>query len=222
MCHDGCTVIIGGLIREDPTSNSSRLPVLGHLPLVGSLFRQNRETMDRREIIVLLTPHIVRDPIDYKEASQVQAEFLQRQENFADKMSMIGRRHYGLYYLRQARAAWNAGDYCTALGYVNLSIQFDPMNREATVLHRQILDQLPPGTDTIDTHLEQGIRIFSRPRLDYSEQGVPWQMTENLPEPLPDGEVNVNLPGEAAPRRDLENDFETIESGEGPSLEPGT
>jgi len=200
MCHDGCTVIIGGLIREDLTSNSSRVPILGTLPWLGPLFRFKTDEIDRREIIVLLTPHIVCDPVDYKEANQLKSEYLERQDNFADKMSLIGRRHYGLHYLRLARAAWNAGDLWTALRYTNLSIHFDPFNREATVLHHRILDGLPPGTDTIHHHLRQGLFILDHPARDYSEDGVPWQST-----PLPAEELPAGFsPGEPAPRQDLE------------------
>jgi type IV pilus assembly protein PilQ len=199
MCHDGCTVIIGGLIREDLTSNSSRVPVLGTLPWLGPLFRFKTDEIDRREIIVLLTPHLVCDPVDYKEANQLKSEYLERQENFADKMSLIGRRHYGMHYLRLARAAWNAGDLWAALRYTNLSIHFDPFNREATQLHHRILDALPPGTDTIHTHLRQGLGVV-RPHVDYSKEGVPWQST-----PLPEESLPAGFsPGEAAPRQDLE------------------
>jgi type II secretory pathway component GspD/PulD (secretin) len=200
MCHDGCTVIIGGLIREDLTSNSSRVPVLGTLPWLGPLFRFKTDEIDRREIIVLLTPHIVCDPADYKEASQSKSEYLERQENFADKMSVIGRRHFGLYYLRLARAAWNAGDLPATLRFTNLSIHFDPFNREATVLHHQVLEAMPPGTDTIHGHLRQGLSVLDGPHVDYSHQGVPWQSTPLPEETLPGG----FSPGESAPRQDLE------------------
>ena len=61
MVRDGATVVIGGLIREDLSTNATQIPLLGNLPGVGFLFRQKTETTQRSEILVLLTPHIVYD-----------------------------------------------------------------------------------------------------------------------------------------------------------------
>src|SRR5262249_41175645 len=40
LCPDGCTAVIGGLIREDLTNNVNQLPYLGNVPYIGWLFRQ--------------------------------------------------------------------------------------------------------------------------------------------------------------------------------------
>jgi hypothetical protein len=201
MCYDGCTVIIGGLIREDLTTNTSQVPYLGSLPWVGPLFQLNRETIERREIIVLITPHIVRDPLAAAEGARAQAEFLRRQENYADKMSVIGKRHWGLHYLRLARAAWNANDTPTALRYVNLSIHFDPMNGEATALHSEIVSTLPPGADNIHNHLRQGLAPLDHPAIDYSKRGYAWEGMAPTPAELPPPDLLV--PRVTGPRHDL-------------------
>ena len=56
---DGQEVSVGGLIREDLLVTRSKVPVLGDLPLVGSLFRKKREETERSELVVFLTPHIL-------------------------------------------------------------------------------------------------------------------------------------------------------------------
>lgn len=212
MCRDGSTVIIGGLIREDLSKTMRQIPGLGNLPLLGFLFRQKTEGIDRREIIVLITPRIVREPFDTAEGEQAKFEFLERQANYADKMSPIGKRHWGLQYLRKARAAWNAGDYETALRYVNLSIHFDPASREATVLHARILEQLPPDRDRVSNHLRQGLLPGKRPHHDYSRDGYPWQSVE-------DGalatsvHVEVENPSSTPVRVDLEPPPEELPEG---------
>jgi type IV pilus assembly protein PilQ len=61
MVKDGHTIVIGGLFREASTATKSQIPVLGNLPLVGALFRNQTDTTRRQEIIILLTPHIVKD-----------------------------------------------------------------------------------------------------------------------------------------------------------------
>jgi len=72
MVKDGHTIVIGGLFRESSSSTRSQIPVLGNLPLAGPLFRQQADTTKRDELIILLTPHIVKDDIAYSEVSEQQ------------------------------------------------------------------------------------------------------------------------------------------------------
>ncbi|MBM3999715.1 MAG: hypothetical protein FJ297_09290 [Planctomycetes bacterium] len=187
MCPDGRTIIIGGLIREDLSTTGTQIPLLGSLPYVGALFRQKTESTGRREIIILITPRIVRDEWEAIEGSRTRFDFLKRQENYADKMSFIGKRHYGLRYIRLARAAWNAGDAPAALRYVNLALHFDPQNLEATTLHETIIRTLPPEADHIGNHLLPGLAPFGTPARDHSAQGVEWRSTMPAEEPPVDG-----------------------------------
>jgi len=60
---DGETVIVGGLIRNEFTEVVNKLPFLGDIPILGALFRHRNKSTDReRELLVFITPHIVRDP----------------------------------------------------------------------------------------------------------------------------------------------------------------
>jgi type II secretory pathway component GspD/PulD (secretin) len=59
---DGETVILGGLIHKDKTVVFKKLPILGDIPILGALFRNKNQTRDLdRELLVFITPHIVRD-----------------------------------------------------------------------------------------------------------------------------------------------------------------
>lgn len=58
--HDGETLVVGGLIEEDKANSAQKIPLLGDLPLIGSLFRDNGLQYTRNELIVTVTPHIVR------------------------------------------------------------------------------------------------------------------------------------------------------------------
>jgi type II secretory pathway component GspD/PulD (secretin) len=57
---DGDTIIMGGLIREEDIQNISKIPLLGDLPILGTLFRNVSTTKNRNEVVVMLTPHIMR------------------------------------------------------------------------------------------------------------------------------------------------------------------
>lgn len=61
IVRDGHTVVIGGLFRESTTRGRSQVPFLGNLPLAGALFRQQDDRTEREEVIILLTPHIIKD-----------------------------------------------------------------------------------------------------------------------------------------------------------------
>lgn len=58
--HDGETQILAGLISDEDRRTANRVPGLGELPTVGRLFSANRDTADRKEIVLLLTPRLVR------------------------------------------------------------------------------------------------------------------------------------------------------------------
>ncbi|SFV05032.1 pilus (MSHA type) biogenesis protein MshL [Pseudoduganella namucuonensis] len=57
--QDGQIVAIGGLMRQSSTSDRSQLPGAGDLPVVGALFRNTDQNMQKRELVVLIKPTIV-------------------------------------------------------------------------------------------------------------------------------------------------------------------
>ena len=61
LVNDGETVVIGGLTVTEVTVSKSGIPFLVDLPIVGKLFGFTSQTEDRRDLIILITPHIVDD-----------------------------------------------------------------------------------------------------------------------------------------------------------------
>ena len=59
----GQSFAIGGLLQNNSTSNVSRYPGLGDLPILGALFRSSNFTRNESELIIIVTPYIVK-PID--------------------------------------------------------------------------------------------------------------------------------------------------------------
>ncbi len=59
--RDGQTLIISGIIQDTDKSTISKIPILGDIPLLGSLFRKTNRQNQRQEVIVLLTPQILDD-----------------------------------------------------------------------------------------------------------------------------------------------------------------
>jgi general secretion pathway protein D len=58
---DGQTVVLGGLIAENVTKSKDKVPVLGDIPFLGRLFRSERSTSEKRNLVVFVTPKLI-DP----------------------------------------------------------------------------------------------------------------------------------------------------------------
>lgn len=59
--RDGQTLILSGIIQDQERTTISKVPILGDIPLLGSLFRSTEKDNERAEVIVLLTPEIVEE-----------------------------------------------------------------------------------------------------------------------------------------------------------------
>jgi len=58
--RDGDTIALGGLIQDSHSSTRNGLPILSRIPILGGLFGSTDRTTTRTELIVLITPHVVR------------------------------------------------------------------------------------------------------------------------------------------------------------------
>jgi len=55
----GATVVIGGLIRDDKETLVKKIPLLGDLPLIGGLFRVDRDRIQKTNLLLFITPHVL-------------------------------------------------------------------------------------------------------------------------------------------------------------------
>jgi general secretion pathway protein D len=60
LVNDGQIVVIGGLIQDTVNDGVSKVPGLGDLPLIGSLFRYNTRTRNKTNLMVFLRPTVLR------------------------------------------------------------------------------------------------------------------------------------------------------------------
>lgn len=70
LADDGEIIVIGGLIRDSVRSQKSGVPLLRDIPYLGALFRWNRETQTKSNLMVFLRPTIVRSKEDLVDVSQ--------------------------------------------------------------------------------------------------------------------------------------------------------
>lgn len=61
MVENGGTVVLGGIYQQAETSNVTKVPLLGDLPVLGNLFKTTARTSTKTELLVFITPKIVAD-----------------------------------------------------------------------------------------------------------------------------------------------------------------
>ncbi len=57
---DKQTIVLGGLISSETTKNVTKVPILGDIPLLGYFFRRNIDTKTKRNLMIFMTPHILK------------------------------------------------------------------------------------------------------------------------------------------------------------------
>ena len=134
--RDGETLVLGGLFRERNSKTRRQVPLLGDIPLLGAAFRGQDDTVNREEIIFLITPTIMDD--------QMLWEIGDDANRLADGLVLGSRK--GLLPFSRTRLtdnhnnlaieAWRSGEAKKALYHTNASLRLAP-NQPQMVSFRQ-------------------------------------------------------------------------------------
>jgi general secretion pathway protein D len=68
--NSGSTVVIGGLIRDDKTTIEKKIPLVGDLPLVGGLFKFQRDQLQKTNLLIFITPHVISNQKDMEQITE--------------------------------------------------------------------------------------------------------------------------------------------------------
>lgn len=68
--HSGQTVVLGGLIAEDSSEGHDGLPILSEIPVLGAVFGSQSRKNRRTELVVFLTPKVIRNPEDARRTTR--------------------------------------------------------------------------------------------------------------------------------------------------------
>ena len=63
LVENGGTVGIGGIFTQNESKTVNKVPLLGDIPILGMLFKQELNTNDRRELLIFVTPRILRETL---------------------------------------------------------------------------------------------------------------------------------------------------------------
>ena len=64
VVRDGQPVVIGGLMRDQETKSTEKVPFLGDIPLIGLAFRRTSTKVEKRNLLLVIIPHVIKDPSD--------------------------------------------------------------------------------------------------------------------------------------------------------------
>jgi general secretion pathway protein D len=93
VVQNGATVIIGGIIDDLIGSERSGVPYLMEVPVLGRLFRSDRDRTDRTELLITITPSVI---LTKEDARDVTDEFTSRIDGLAElRRAMESRRRRG-------------------------------------------------------------------------------------------------------------------------------
>jgi general secretion pathway protein D len=69
VVKDGSTSVVGGLIKETANHIKNQTPILGDIPVLGFFFRNKNDTRKKQDVVVLMTPHIIKEGADLDRVS---------------------------------------------------------------------------------------------------------------------------------------------------------
>lgn len=91
VAMDGQTVVLGGLMQDIDTLGRSKVPILGDIPLLGWLFSYKSKLFNKTNLLIFITPYVIRDPSDFAEITKKKIE--QRNEFITRNYSRRQQRH---------------------------------------------------------------------------------------------------------------------------------
>ena len=89
--EDQQTVVIGGLMRETLSKSEQKIPLSGDIPVLGFLFRQTTDTKKKSNLLLILTPYIVREQADLRKIFERK---MQERQEFLDRYFVFGNDHW--------------------------------------------------------------------------------------------------------------------------------
>jgi len=88
--RDQQTVVIGGLVRNRISHSEDKIPILGDIPLLGMLFKQSQDQVQKANLVLVLTPYIIREQDDLRTVFERKME---ERQQFLDRYFVFSEDH---------------------------------------------------------------------------------------------------------------------------------
>ena len=168
--RDGETIIIGGLIKRQDDRTKGRVPIIGHIPILGWLFNKASSDLTSTELVVFITPRIIRTPEEMKAIEPT------RQKEATVNIEGTGERVV-------VNQAWEeARDLEKDEGLISRRKDKETRMSEALDRYKQIAEQFPGNEKADDALFRAGLIAYDYfADLDLAKQ-IFSQLVERYPE----------------------------------------
>lgn len=176
LVRDGSTIVLGGLFKETMQLTRRQVPVLGDIPLIGVPFRGHDDSINRTEVIFLITPTIVSDAV----LANAGEKGMQAAED-----AMIAAREGLLPWSRERQTAKlnveaaelaRSGDREKALWKLRRSLELNPNQPDAVRLREQLLGGAEvqwPSRSLLEDILHEGFDAEATPLPETTQREKP-------------------------------------------------
>lgn len=79
---NGMSMIIGGLLNSEDGKSVSKIPLLGNIPIIGEFFKHTSRTRDKRELIIIITPHLIGEDTQWPMSDGMKEAFNEGQTEY--------------------------------------------------------------------------------------------------------------------------------------------
>lgn len=79
---NGMSMIIGGLLNSEDGKTVTKIPLLGNIPIIGEFFKHTSRTRDKRELIIIITPHLIGEDTQWPMSDQMKEAFNEGQTEY--------------------------------------------------------------------------------------------------------------------------------------------
>ena len=138
LIRDGHTIVIGGLFREETSANRAQTPLIGNIPYLGALWRSTADSTDREEVIILVTPRIIRQVAAEAVSEQLRDDVERFRVGARKGMRWWGRSRLAQAQIRYARNAMTKGNRDKALWHIDAALSMRPDLLEAVGLKERL------------------------------------------------------------------------------------
>ena len=173
IVRNGQTVVLGGLFKEDTVVTREQVPFVGDLPILGAAFKGHDDSTVRSEVIFLITPTIMKDKAlgnaGVAAAEQVESTRI----GAGNGLLPWSRDRMTASHMREAMAAYEAGDMKKAEFAANKALNLDPNMISALKLKEAISGERPFApersilNDVISTMMEE--QAAMKPEVNIGE-----------------------------------------------------
>ena len=207
---DGETVILGGLFRENMRTARRQVPVLGDIPIMGAAFRGQDDSVDRQEIMFLITPSIVQDEILWASGKQMMDSVDSVRVGARAGLLPFSNEKLTASHNQKAVDAFNKGDMDLAQHHINNSLRLHPDQPEMIRLREKITGERARINEkslmdrVLHKEMMQTPEVSFVPSDDMSSDASASDFTSPVPSVMPDDQSFTVDPNDVSDVQDRE------------------